>query len=101
MFTLYQFVIAMPTPGFVWGAGVPLFPAIKATAVSADDTARKDRYALSASTCRLTSAELLLYLLKDLRLYNGRMVFGDIENRQLPGIFLHLVIHERCGKTLL
>ena len=74
LLSFLKLVVAVPTPGHVLGIRVPLFPAVKTAAVTTNDTAGKNGYALSASACGLSSAELFLHHLKDLRPDNRRMV---------------------------
>ena len=74
LLSLLELVVTVPPPCHVLGIRVPLFPTVKAAAVTANNTAREDGYALSASTCGFTPAELFLYHLKDLWLNNRRMV---------------------------
>ena len=74
LLSLLELVVAVPPPCHILGIRVPLFPTVKAAAVPANDTAGENGYALGASPCGFTPAELFLHHLKNLWPDNRRMV---------------------------
>lgn len=74
LFTFLEFVITVPPPTHVFCIRVPFLSSIKASAVTTNNTAGENGYALGASASSLTSSELLLDHFKNFWTNYSRMI---------------------------